>query len=475
MPLSPAILWFCLGLLVNAGSISAATPPQLPNILVILTDDQGWADVGYHGRTDIRTPHLDALARNGLVFSNAYANSSVCSPTRASLLTGRTNTTTGMQGVYRDDQPLNTWGYWNPPVPSLVQDFQDQGYATAAIGKWHLGVSPPNLPNARGFDHFKGTLGGVLDDNYRHLRREQNLMRENDQVITTSGHITDLLTQWTIDFLESHATANAQASPSPSPFFLYLAYTAPHTPIQPPPDWLARVQAREPDLDPTRAGYVALVEHMDAGIGRIVATLRDRNLLENTIILFTSDNGGMEKFGARNGPYRDGKGTMYEGGLRVPALLVWPDHIAPGRTTDEVVTTMDYLPTLLELCGLDSTAAVDGRSFAPLLHDAPLPPRESALFFSKRAGRFSFGGNLTFAVRRDNLKLLQSNPFGPIEMYDLASDPTESHDLLGGTGTAPTEPTMHAAYRTLFLVMLYHVQQAGRYPFIGPDTPSPQP
>jgi arylsulfatase A-like enzyme len=166
---------------------------------------------------------------------------------------------------------------------------------------------------------------------------------------------------------------------------------------------------------------------------------------------------------------------MYEGGLRVPALLVWPDRIAPGSTTTEVVTTMDYLPTLMDLIGIDAPAEIDGRSFAPLLAGAPLPPRDFSLFFAKRSGRFRWGGNLSFAVRRDNLKLLQSDPFAPIEMYDLAADPFESHDLLGGTGTAPTDPTLHAAYRKIFIEMLYHVQQAGRYPFVGPDTPAPRP
>ncbi len=462
--LIPALLC-CVGLLANA------TPP--PNILIIVADDLGWADVGYHGRADIKTPHLDALAQAGLKFSQAYANSSICSPTRASLFTGRTNTTTGMHGVFRGDQPLNTWGYWNPSVPSLVQDFQDHGYATAAIGKWHLGTSPPNLPQARGFDHFKGLLSGVIDDNYHHLTRGQNMMRENDQPISPTGHITDLLTGWSIDFLRGHAESNGTSSSHP--FFLYLSYTAPHTPIQPPPDWLARVEAREPGLDSMRAGYVALVEHMDAGIGQVVAALEELDLAANTIVLFTSDNGGMVSYGARNGPYRDGKGSMYEGGLRVPAFMVWPGHIEPNSSTAEVVTTMDYLPTMMDLIGIETPAAIDGRSFAPLLDGTPMPPRDFSLFFAKRSGRFRWGGNLSFAVRRDNLKLLQSDPFAPIEMYDLAADPSESHDLLGGTGTAPTDPSLHAAYRKIFIEMLYHVQQVGRYPFVGPATPAPRP
>jgi arylsulfatase A-like enzyme len=464
----PHVLLCCLSLIAVIGRSDPAAPP---NVLIIVADDLGWADVGYHGREDIKTPQLDALAETGLVFNRAYANSSICSPTRVSLLTGRINSTTGMQGVHRSDQPLNTWGYWNPSIPSLMEDFQNYGYVTAVIGKWHLGTSPPNLPNARGFDHFKGVLSGVVDDNYHHLTRGRNMMRENDRVIETSGHITDLLTQWSIDFIAEHT---AQPS-TPPPFLLYLSYTAPHTPIQPAPEWLARVEAREPDIDPMRAGYVALVEHMDDGIGQIMAALHERGLAENTIVLFTSDNGGMERYGARNGPYRDGKGTMYEGGLRVPAFMVWPDHIAPGSTTDEITTTMDYLPTLMDLIGIDSDAVVDGRSFAPLFGDAPLPPRELSLFFAKRSGRFRWGGNLSFAVLRDNLKLLQSDPFRPIEMYDLAADPFETHDLLGGTGTAPEDPELHAAYRKIFIEMLYHVQQAGRYPFVGPDTPAPLP
>lgn len=462
----------CFGLIASAES---SEPAPLPNILLIVADDLGWADIGYHGRDDIETPHLDALAQAGVKFAQAYANSSICSPTRASLFTGRTNTTTGMHGVVRGDQPLNTWGYWNPFVPSLVQDFRDQGYTTAAIGKWHLGTSPPNLPEARGFDHFKGLLSGVLDDNYHHLTRGSNMMRENNQVISTTGHITDLLTQWSIDFLQDHAATDFDSASPLQPFFLYLSYTAPHAPIQPPPAWLARVEAREPELEPMRAGYVALVEHMDDGIGQVMATLRELNLAENTIVIFTSDNGGMANYGGRNGPYRDGKGSMYEGGLRVPAFLVWPNHVAPGSTTDEVVTTMDYLPTLMELVGIEITDDIDGLSFAPLLRGKPQPSRDFSLFFAKRSGRFRWGGNLSFAVRRENLKLLQSDPFGPIEMYDLATDPTETHDLLGGTGTAPTDPDLHAAYRKIFIEMLYHVQQAGRYPFVGPDTPAPRP
>ena len=212
-----------------------------PNVLLILADDHGYGDISAHNGPSIQTPNIDRIAANGVRFTKFYANSSVCSPSRASLMTGRYPDRAGVPGVIRT-HPENSWGYFRQDAVTLPSVLKQKDYHTALIGKWHLGLEPENHPCKRGFDHFHGFLGDMMDDYYTHLRHDTNYMRRGSDTINPQGHATDLFTEWSVDFIR------AQAQSSRSPFFLYLAYNAPHTPIQPPDDWVERIRG-------TRAGY----------------------------------------------------------------------------------------------------------------------------------------------------------------------------------------------------------------------------
>ena len=242
-----------------------------PNILFILTDDQGYHDVSYYGTLDLKTPNIDAIASSGIRFDNFYANSTVCSPTRAAILTGRYQDRVGVPGVIRT-YPEDNWGYLDPKATLLPKELKRVGYETAIIGKWHLGLESPNTPTERGFDFFRGWLGDMMDDYWKHRRHDINYMRLNEKVIDPEGHATDLFTDWSVDYIKNQ-------SKNESPFFLYLAYNAPHFPVQPPQNWLEKVLQREKGIDSTRAKLVAFIEHMDDGIGKVIQALKDNGLV----------------------------------------------------------------------------------------------------------------------------------------------------------------------------------------------------
>jgi len=391
-----------------------------PNFLVILTDDLGYGDLSCYGAPDLQTPNIDRLVAEGMRFDNFYANCPVCSPTRASLLTGRYPDMVGVPGVIRT-HPNNSWGYLSPECKLLPSLLKPVGYTTAIVGKWHLGLVAPNLPNERGFDLFHGFLGDMMDDYYTHLRHGQNYMRRNQEVITPSGHATELFTEWACDYLRKQKIGQ--------PFFLYLAYNAPHNPIQPPEEWLERVRKRHPDIGEKRAKLCALIEHLDDGVGRVLATLKETGLEKDTLVVFTSDNGGDLGPGANNGPWRAGKGTMYEGGLRVPMAARWPGRIKPGSRSMRVALTMDLMPTLLEAAGVRLTHEIDGRSILQTLMGEKQPAPERDLFFGRREGGKGFEGGTIECIRRGDWKLLRSRPGGPLELYNLKSDPLEKTDL----------------------------------------------
>ncbi|MBW3600998.1 MAG: sulfatase-like hydrolase/transferase, partial [Planctomycetes bacterium] len=273
------------GVLTIAASLSVCSAAaERPNIVVILVDDLGYGDLSSYGANDLKTPHIDRLIASGMRFENAYANCPVCSPTRASLLTGRYPELVGVPGVIRTHDD-NSWGYLAPEAVLLPSLLSKAGYHTAIIGKWHLGLEAPNRPRDRGFDYFHGFLGDMMDDYYHHRRHGINYMRQNEEEIDPEGHATDLFTEWAQDYLGERAE-------QPGPFFLYLAYNAPHTPIQPPEEWLERVRQRENGISERRAKVVALIEHLDDGVGRVLETLRDTELDRKTLVIFASDNGG---------------------------------------------------------------------------------------------------------------------------------------------------------------------------------------
>lgn len=423
-----------------------------PNILFILTDDQGYHDVSYYGTSDIRTPNIDKIASSGIRFDNFYANSTVCSPTRAAILTGRYQDRVGVPGVIRTHQE-NNWGYLNPKATLLPQELNEAGYTTSIIGKWHLGLDSPNTPIERGFEYFHGWLGDMMDDYWKHRRHEINYMRYNDKVIDPEGHATDLFTDWSIDYIKNQANDN-------KPFFLYLAYNAPHFPVQPPQKWLDKVIKREKGIDGTRAKLVAFIEHMDHGIGRVIEALKESGQYENTIIVFTSDNGGHLPSKANNGPLRDGKQSMYEGGLKVPTCISWPKRIKPGSISNNLWMTMDIYPTLLEIAGTSPRDSIEGRSFYSEF-SAPnkMANKNRTYYFIRREGGTRYGGQPIYAIRKGDWKLLQNSPYEEYELYNLANDPMEAQNLIEDESEK---------YKELNALLMAHIQVGGQIPWQAP-------
>lgn len=441
-----SVLWVLTLAGVSQPQLAAASPK--PNVIVVLADDLGRGDYSAFGTADIQTPHIDRLAREGLSFENFYASSCVCSPTRAALLTGCYPDRVGVPGVIRD-VAANSWGSLSPEATLLPVPLREAGYHSAIVGKWHLGLASPNTPLDRGFDHFHGFLGDMMDDYWTHRRNGHNFLRNDREVIDPQGHATDLFTGWACDYLRSRAQDDR-------PFFLYLAYNAPHDPIQPPPAWLEKVKAREPQMSDKRAALVALIEHMDDGLGRVLKTLNDVGSAEQTLVVFTSDNGGVLNYEACNGPWRSGKQHMYEGGLRVPCLVRWPGRIAPGSKTDQIGVTMDLFPTILDVAGVTPANPIDGQSLLPALLGTADSDNERELYFVRREGGPAYGGKTIEALRRGRWKLLQDSPFAPLELYDLSNDPEETTNL------AIKE---RAVFQELSTALRSHIQRGGAIPW----------
>ncbi len=327
----------------------------------------------------------------------------------------------GVPGVIRDDT-TDSWGYL-APGKLLPNYLNEVGYHTALIGKWHLGLELPNLPNERGFRYFYGFLEGMMDNYTTKRRNGRNYLRQNHRPIDPPGHATDVFTEEAIRYL-------TQRKADKSPFFLYLPYTAPHDPLQPPNTFLERVQQRQPGIDPTRAKLVALIEHMDDAVGRVLAALRANGQLANTLIIFTSDNGGWGPGKANNGPYRGVKGQLYEGGIRIPAGAMWAGRIRPGQVSDTRLLLMDWFPTLLRAAGISQQPTIGGRSFLPLLTNIPgATETERPLFFVRREGKDTYKGQQIYAVQFNGWKLLQPTPFAPYELYNLTIHPGEMTNL----------------------------------------------
>jgi len=409
-----------LGLLVLIAGRGMAQEPQKPNVLLVLADDLGYRDLSCFGAEDLQTPHIDALARSGMRMTQFYANCPVCSPTRAALLTGRFQDAVGVPGVIRT-HAKNSWGYLAPDAVLLPAVLQEAGYRTAMVGKWHLGLGEPNLPNRRGFDFFQGFLGDMMDDYWNHRRHGVNYMRLGQEVIDPEGHATELFSGWTIQWLWEHA--------ADGPFFFYLAYNAPHSPIQPPDKFLEHYRAKRPKVGDKRAKLAALVEHMDAGIGLVMAALQESGQAENTLVIFTSDNGGSLPHGSDNAPLAGGKQDMLEGGIRVPMIAVWPGRIEPGSACDRVAMTMDLFPTICDAAGVKVDHPIDGRSILPTLMGKPQAEEDRCLFWVRLEGGKRYHGEPYYAVRRGPWKLLQNGPDEPFQLHNLETDPQETTDV----------------------------------------------
>jgi len=442
------------------------------NVLLIIVDDLGFADLSCLGSEDMKTPNLDQLYADSLKLGRLYANCPVCSPTRASVLTGCYPDRVGVPGVIRT-HAANNWGYYQPFTATLPHKLKEHGYETVAIGKWHLGLSPETHPLSQGFERFKGFLGDMMDDYYNHRRHGINYMQVDREEIDPKGHATDLFSQWAVEYIRSRGkrptTPQTRISPQVEqanggdPWFLYLAYNAPHTPIQPPREWYEKVKQREQgsggnSISNQRAKIVALIEHMDAGIGEVLKALKESGQYENTVIVFTSDNGGQANVGANNGSLRGEKQSMYEGGLRIPGCIRVPRQTKAGSESQTVCCTADFFPTIIDLAGINAPDGIDGRSLRPLLEqpkdasDNNLWP-EREIYFVRREGGQKYAGLTIQAVLHGNFKLVHDLPTKQLELFDLQTDPGESEDL---------SEKLPKKYREMIGRLQLHVQRGGQ-------------
>jgi arylsulfatase A-like enzyme len=291
-----------------------------------------------------------------------------------------------------------------------------------------------------------------MDSYTTHLRQGNNYMRRNQEVIDPQGHATDIFTGWACDYLRMRANVK-------TPFFLYLAYNAPHFPIEPPAEWLRRVQERAPAMNPKRALNVALIEHLDDGIGRVLTALKDTGLDRNTLVLFTSDNGGSLPHAQNNDPWRDGKQSHYDGGLRVPFTVRWPGKVAAGSLTDYAGLTFDIFATCLEAAGVTVPAGTDAISLMPVFRGETVTGATREMYFSRREGGGNYGGKSYEAVIRGEWKLLQNSPYSALELYNLKADPYERTNVIDENPRIARE--LQQALRT-------HIQRGGATPWQPP-------
>ena len=404
--------------------ISPASAADRPNVIVILTDDQGTADLGARRTTDVETPHLDALARRGIRFSQFYAAAPVCSPSRAGLLTGR--------HPFRAGMPSNAPAEAGQPgMPAreitIAEMLRPAGYTTGHVGKWHLGFSPETMPLGQGFDSSFGHMGGCID-NYSHFMywsgpNRHDLFRDGREIQLPGKFFGDLMVEEARGFLERNRDR---------PFFLYFAINAPHYPLQGDAEWLARYAG----LKHPRNLYAAFLRTMDERIGRLLEKVDSLGLQDRTIVIVQSDHGHSTEErafwgGGSAGIYRGAKFSLFEGGIRVPAIMSWPGHLPQNEVRSQVAYGCDWLPTIAELCGVNLPAVMlDGKSLAAMVSDANVPSPHKVLHW--QIGK-------SWAVREGDWKLLVNvedttvrSPGtvipGPF-LVNLNADPSEKTNL----------------------------------------------
>jgi arylsulfatase A-like enzyme len=406
------------------GGAQAAEPPR-PNIVLILADDLGWKDVGFHG-SEIRTPNIDAIARSGATLDQFYVNP-LCSPTRASLLTGRHPMRQGLQvGVVRP------WADYGLPLDerTLPQALKQAGYATWIVGKWHLGRGDAALlPMARGFDHQYGCYNGAIDY-FSHDRSGGLDWHRDQQPVREAGYSTDLIGAEAVRAIDTRDRAK--------PLFLYVPFNAPHAPLQSPDDLVAAYAAIP---NKKRRTYAAMVTALDTQVGRIREAITRNRIERDTVVMFFSDNGGPMGPGADNGALHGGKGSLYDGGSRVPCCLSWPGRIPAGATVSALITVRDWYPTLLRLAGgsLAQPLPIDGADVWPCLVDNAASPNQVHLYNTSPQGG---------AVRTADWKLIRrtagaapasdaadedsdsgSDPGPALELFHLRTDPNEARNV----------------------------------------------
>jgi arylsulfatase A-like enzyme len=407
-------------------SAAAQVDRRPPNIVLIVTDDMGYADIGIHGSKDIPTPNIDALARGGIRFTDAYVSGPYCSPTRAGLMTGRYPQRFGYEFNLEMTAAHNEFGL--PLTETTLADrLKAAGYRTAVFGKWHLGSGEQFHPLARGFDEFFGFQGGMhsyLDPQ----AASGNPLLQGRTAVTETTYLTDALADHAVDFIKRQAAHS---------FFLYLAFNAPHTPMQAPDKYLARF----PNIaDPRRRTYAAMISAMDDAIGRTIAALRAEGLEENTLVIFLNDNGGPTLpgpmvNGSSNAPLRGSKRQTWEGGIRVAFAFRWKGHLAEGRVDARPIIQLDVMPTALAAAGVKTPSwwYLDGVNLLPFLTGEKSGPPHDALYWR-------LGDNM--AIRKGDWKLVNTHDtrlqavdpatfdyLAGAELYHLTDDIGETRNL----------------------------------------------
>ncbi|MFN4259348.1 MAG: sulfatase [Gemmataceae bacterium] len=429
MPIQPyriAVLLLSVCFLLSAsGPLNAAQPQKRPpNIIFVLVDDMGYADIGCMGCKDIRTPHIDRLAKEGVRFTNFYANAPVCTPTRAAFITGRYQQRAGLEWAlgFTAEQYRRVGDKWVPEPDKLalglpagertIADLlKEAGYGTAAYGKWHLGFQPEHNPTKRGFDEYFGNLLGHADF-YRYVYFDGTYqLYENDKPAKAKGYLTDLYNQRATDFINRMGQ---------KPFFLYVPHLAVHFPFQPPgrPDPPVTMENK---FDGTRRDYAAMLECIDDGIGMMLAALEKQGTLDNTLFIFSSDNGG-ERL-SDNTPLFNQKTTLWEGGIRVPCLMRWPAQLPQGKVIDQPAITMDLTATILAAAGvsLPKDRPLDGIDLLPILTGKQPPVERTFCWRVDRPGRKQK------AIRHGDWKFIQDDM---VELlFHLQEDIGERHNL----------------------------------------------
>ncbi|MCB0634499.1 MAG: arylsulfatase [Saprospiraceae bacterium] len=403
--LLPVLFFYAFAVLISAcGSPAAESVPALerpPNILLIMTDDQGWGDLGFHGNDSIDTPVLDSLARTSIRFDRFYV-SPVCAPTRASLLTGRYHFRTGTSFVTARREVMRT------EEVTIAEILQRHQYATGLFGKWHNGAQYPNDPLAQGFDTFFGFTAGHWNNYFN-----TNLM-DGRTAVPTTGFITDVLTERAVGFMTDHRD---------EPFFCYVPYNAPHGPFQVPDRYFDKYKAM--GLTDKNAAVYGMVDNVDDNVGRLLRTLDELGLKENTIVVFLTDNGpNGDRF---NGGMRGWKASVHEGGSRVPLFISWPGTLTGGREVKELAAHIDLLPTLLDLAGisLPDSLSLDGRSLVPLLKGQEIAWPERSLYTT----HMSWDTDKVVGALRNNSYRMVVEGNGRTQLYNMQKDPGETTDL----------------------------------------------
>lgn len=430
--------------LQTTAQVGAFEPTRKPNILVIVADDLGWADVGYHGG-DIDTPSLDRLAEQGVQLNRFYTTP-ICSPTRAALMTGRDPIRLGV--AYGVILPWDNIGV-HPDEHFMPQSFQGAGYQTAMVGKWHLGHAQMTYhPNNRGFDHFYGHLHTEVGFYPPFANQGGKDFQLNGVSIDDDGYETYLLAD--------EASRYIRERDKNRPFFMYMPFIAPHTPLDAPKELQEKYKDIDTDLPPARSRqtdetrrmatmmlqpsarpmYAAVVDAMDQAIGQVLQTLEEEGIAENTIVLFFSDNGGAAYSygGANNAPLRGGKGETFEGGIRVVSLLRWPAMLGSGQQFDQIMSVMDVFPTLAAAAGIEAenTFELDGRNMWPAIARGETVPLEKPLMF---ASEIPIYGSFKFTAFDENWKLVQEVEQEQLSvtvtnyLFDISKDPNEYNSL----------------------------------------------